>query len=205
MSRLDTFLHQLTLANQLTLLRLAAVPALAYALLSHELGWALGIFIAAGITDRLDGIAARRLGQQTRLGAILDPTADKLMMLATFVILALPQPLRAFPEFILVYRVPVWFTFLVVARDILIVVVALGLYLSYGQNDFPPLRIGKWTTGFEMVTAGLFLLANLWPKVPGALLSFAVVATSALLVASGVGYLLRTTRHQRGRIEEDPP
>jgi cardiolipin synthase (CMP-forming) len=199
MSRFDTFLHQLTLANQLTFLRLAAVPMLAFTLLGGHAGWALGIYLLAAVTDRLDGIAARRLGQQTALGAILDPAADKLMMLVTYITLAIPNQPRVFPEFSLQFHVPAWLALLVAARDVVIVTVALSMYLAYGESRFPPLRLGKWTTGFEMATGGLVLLANVWPGVPGPLLAFAMVSTGLLLVASGVAYLLRTSRSQRGR------
>lgn len=197
MSRLDTLLHQLTLANQLTLLRLAAVPAFALALLGGRPGWALAIYVAAAVTDRLDGIAARRLGQQTPLGSFLDPAADKLLMLVTYVLLAWPDAPRPFPSFALAFHVPAWLTILVIARDVLIVLVALGLYLSYGQRRFVPIALGKWTTGCEMVTGGLFLLANVEPVVPLWLLELATWVTAALLVASGVSYLLRTSRSQR--------
>ncbi len=101
MRALDPVLRQLTLANQLTLLRLAAIPAFALLMLEGETGWALVVYLGAAITDRLDGIAARRLGQFTPLGAFLDPAADKLMMLVTYVLLALPDHPRTFPQFAL--------------------------------------------------------------------------------------------------------
>jgi cardiolipin synthase len=204
MSRLDAFLHQLTLANQLTLLRLVAVPAFALTLLEGRPDWALAIYVGAGITDRLDGIAARRLGQQTALGTFLDPAADKLLMLVTYVLLAWPDRPRPFPDFALVHHVPAWLTVLVIARDALIILVALGLYIAYGQSRFEPSRLGKWTTGVEMVGAGLFLLANVWSGVPEWLLVFAIYATTALLVSSGIAYLLRLSRAQRHREEVRP-
>lgn len=205
MSRFDRLLDQLTLANQLTLLRLAAVPALAITLLGGQHGWALGLFVGAAITDRLDGIAARRLGRETPLGAFLDPAADKLMMTVTYIILALPDRPRPFPEFVLAHHLPPALTLLVILRDVIIVTVALGLYLAYGQRRFTPLRLGKWTTGTEMVTAGLFLLANVWDRVPDPLLTLAVWVTGALLVASGLGYLFRTSRTQRDRDGDGKP
>ncbi len=204
MSRIDAVLHQLTLANQLTLLRLVAVPAFALALLEGRVEWALGIYVGAGITDRLDGIAARRLGQQTALGSFLDPAADKLLMLVSYILLAWPDGPRPFPDFVLQQHVPAWLTVLVVARDALIVLVALGLYLAYGQSRFEPSRLGKWTTGCEMVTAGLFLLANVWSGVPEGLLVLAAWTTAALLVSSGVTYLMRISRAQRHRQEVRP-
>ncbi|GAB4224391.1 MAG: CDP-diacylglycerol--glycerol-3-phosphate 3-phosphatidyltransferase [Acidobacteriota bacterium] len=195
MSRWERVLRQATLANQLTLLRLVAVPFLGLALLTGHNGVALGLFVAAAITDRLDGIAARRLGQQTALGRFLDPAADKAMMLVVYVILAMPNAPRPFPDFRLAVHVPAWLTLLVVARDVLIVVVALGLWLAYGMHRFPPSTLGKWTTGVEVVTAGLYLLANVHPVVPGWLLDLAVWVMLLFLVGSGIDYMLRTRRH----------
>ncbi len=197
MRALDPVLRQLTVANQLTLLRLAAIPAFALFLLEGERGIALAIFVGAAITDRLDGIAARRLGQFTPLGAFLDPAADKLMMLVTYVLLALPDHPRTFPEFELAHHVPAWLTLLIVLRDVLIVVVALGLYLAHHQTRFPPTRLGKWNTGWEMVNAGVFLLAGVWDGVPGWLLEFGVWSTAAILVTSGLSYLLLIGRRMR--------
>lgn len=194
MRSLDRLLRQLTLANQLTLLRLVAVPLVALALLSGNNALAFGLFAVAAITDRLDGIAARRLGQQTALGRFLDPVADKIMMLVVFVVLAMPDGPRPFPAFRLEYHVPAWLTLLIVARDVIIVLVASGIYLSYRVSSFPPTILGKWTTGVELATAGLFLMANVWDVLPADLLTLACVVTTALLVASGVDYAVRIRR-----------
>ncbi len=202
MSTWDRILRQATLANQLTLLRLVAVPFIGLALLTGHNGVALGIFIAAAITDRLDGMAARRLGQQTALGRFLDPAADKAMMLVVYVILAMPNAPRPFPDFWLAVHIPAWLTLLVVARDVVIVVVALGLWLAYGMHRFLPSMLGKWTTGAELVTAGLFLLANVWPKIPMALLDLAVWTMLVLVFVSGIDYLLRIRRHIEHLVEE---
>jgi cardiolipin synthase len=191
---LDRILGQLTLANQLTLLRLAAIPAVAIALLSGSRGVALALYIGAAITDGLDGLAARRLGKQTALGAILDPAADKIMMTVTYVVLALPDRPRPFPDFELAHHIPAWLAILVVARDVIIVVVSLSLFLATEVRKFPPSRLSKWNTGVEMVAGALFLLANVWAGVPEPLLDFAVFVTGSLIVASGIGYILRMRR-----------
>ncbi len=195
MRALDALLRQLTVANQLTLLRLAAVPILALALLGGSPGTAFLIYVAAAVTDSLDGIAARRLGQQTTLGTFLDPAADKLMMLVAYVTLAMPDRPRPFPDFELVWHIPAWLALLVVMRDVLIVLVSAMLSLAYNVRSFPPTRIGKWTTGFEMGTAGVYLFANVWPALlPGAFLTFGKLATGTLVVLSGLQYMLLVTR-----------
>ena len=81
----------LTAANQLTLLRMLLIPAFVILLLYGYLGWALVTFFAAGVTDLLDGLIARRTGQKTTLGAWLDPMADKLLLVTMFVVLTLPD------------------------------------------------------------------------------------------------------------------
>src|SRR5437879_12128301 len=81
----------LTTANQLTILRIVFVPVFIILLAYGEIGWALSTFVAAGITDVLDGIIARRFRQKTSIGAVLDPLADKLLMTASILLLSLPQ------------------------------------------------------------------------------------------------------------------
>ena len=81
----------LTLANQLTLMRMLLIPLFVILVLYGHLGWALVVFVTAGITDGLDGLIARRAGQKTSLGAWLDPMADKLLLVTTFIVLTLPN------------------------------------------------------------------------------------------------------------------
>src|ERR1051325_7200256 len=106
----------LTTANQLTILRIVFVPVFIILLAYREIGWALCTFVAAGITDVLDGIIARRFGQKTRVGAALDPIADKLLMTASILILSLPQ--MGF-----INSIPQWLMILMISRDVFIVVV----------------------------------------------------------------------------------
>src|SRR2546427_12813315 len=80
----------LTTANQLTILRIVFVPVFIILLAYHEIGWALETFAAAGITDELFGVIARRLGQKISIGALLDPLSDMLLMTESILILSLP-------------------------------------------------------------------------------------------------------------------
>ena len=95
----------LTLANQLTILRIMLIPAFVLLLVYGYLGWSLLVFMFAGITDALDGLIARRAGQRTSLGAWLDPMADKLLLVTTFIVLTLP----GIP---LTNHLPLWLTVL---------------------------------------------------------------------------------------------
>jgi len=149
----------LTLPNQLTLFRMILIPFFVVVTLYGHTGWALGIFVLAGVTDGLDGLVARRTGQRSALGAFLDPAADKLLMTAAFVVLSLP-PMRSLPLFHLENQLPVWLMVLVISRDLLIVLVALLFNLALGVSRFPPTLPGKITTGVQITTVSVFLLLN---------------------------------------------
>ena len=101
----------LTPANQLTLLRMLLIPAFVILVVYGHFGWALVVFATAGVTDALDGLIARRSGQKTSLGAWLDPMADKLLLVTTFIVLTLPS-------LNLANRLPIWLTMLIISRDV---------------------------------------------------------------------------------------
>jgi cardiolipin synthase (CMP-forming) len=121
----------LTVANQLTVLRIMLVPAFVLLVVYGYLGWSLITFLVAGITDALDGLIARRAGQRTSLGAWLDPMADKLLLVTTFVVLTLPSiPLTN--------HLPLWLTILVISRDVVIVAVVAIISLAVGPARSGP-------------------------------------------------------------------
>src|ERR1700704_3371310 len=115
----------LTAANQLTLLRMLLIPAFVILVVYGHLGWALIVVATAGITDGLDGLIARRSGQKTRLGAWLDPMADKLLLMSTFIVLTLPG-------LGLVNRLPIWLTVVIISRDVVIVLTVVIVNLAIG-------------------------------------------------------------------------
>ena len=130
----------LTAANQLTLLRMLLIPAFAILLLYGYRGWALVTFFAAGhhgSARRPD--RAARPGQKTTLGAWLDPMADKLLLVTMFVMLTLPG--IGSPN-----RLPLWFTVLVISRDIAIVLTVAVVNLAVGPRTFRPSIFGKIAT-----------------------------------------------------------
>ena len=143
----------LTAANQLTMLRLLLVPVFAIFMLYDMLGWALLTFASAAVTDAFDGLIARRTGQQTTLGAWLDPMADKLLVATLFVMLTLPG-------LNLTNRLPVWLTVLVLSRDIAIVLTVAIVNLAVARKTFKPLFLGKVTTAVYVITGVVALFAN---------------------------------------------
>ena len=136
----------LTPANQLTLLRMLLIPAFVILLLYGHLGWALVVFVTAGITDALDGVIARWSGQKTTVGAWLDPMADKLLLVTTFIALTLPW-LGLMNPF------PVWLTVLIISRDVGIVLTVAIVNLAVGRRTFRPSIFGKIATATYIVTA----------------------------------------------------
>src|SRR5215831_19458484 len=143
----------LTTANQLTMLRIVFVPVFLICLTEGELGWALAVFVAAGLTDMLDGLIARRFGQKTSIGAVLDPIADKLLMTTSVIILSIPQ--MGFPN-----TIPRWLMILVISRDVFILLVSLVIVLMVGWRVFRPSAYGKASTALQVTTVLAVLFAN---------------------------------------------
>jgi cardiolipin synthase (CMP-forming) len=179
----------LTTANQLTILRIVFIP-LFIILLSY--GWnglALAVFIAAGVTDVLDGIIARRFGQKTSVGTVLDPLADKLLMVTSVVILSLPQ--MGFHNVL-----PRWLTILLISRDALMMLVALIIVLMVGWRFFKPSIYGKANTMLQVITILAVLYCN-WREEVVPQLSVLYYVTGALTAFSGLHYLF-TGRNRVG-------
>ncbi len=190
-NRFKRLLAQLNLANQLTFLRLVLIPFFVIAVLEGRFGVALGLFAAAAVTDLLDGLSARLLKEGTPLGAYLDPAADKLLLVAAFVLLTdYPVMLRDVP---MTHRIPLWLTVLTISRDVLIVAIASLLYVTRTQTRFPPSIWGKLTTTTEFVMIALFLLFNRLGS-GSRVLEVMVWLTLAMILLSGFHYLGRTIR-----------
>ena len=143
----------LTPANQLTLLRMLLIPAFVILVVYGQLGWALVVFVTAGITDGLDGLAARWSGEKTSLGAWLDPMADKLLLVTTFVVLTLPGLQLA-------NRLPIWLTVLIFSRDVAIVLTVAIVNVAIGPRTFRPSIFGKIATVVYIFTASFAMLFN---------------------------------------------
>src|SRR6266705_700517 len=113
-----------TAANQLTLIRLIIIPFIIINIVDSNYRWALILLVLAGLSDGLDGLLARTLHQQTRLGQYLDPIADKLLLSTLFLVLSI------------LHRIPWKYTVLVFGRDIAILVTSAVLYTIAGLRDF---------------------------------------------------------------------
>jgi cardiolipin synthase len=175
-----------TIANQLTLLRLLLIPAFVILTLYGEFGWALFTFITAGLTDLLDGLAARTAGQRTELGAWLDPAADKLLLVTTFIVLTLPN-------IGLVNRIPLWLTILIISRDVGIVLAVAIVNLAVGPRTFKPSPLGKTATAIFIVACVVVMLFN-WLGYRSLWVDAAIWLSLVITLASSVDYVWRFAR-----------
>ena len=176
----------LTPANQLTILRMAFIPAFVILVVYHQLGWAFLIFLLAGITDGLDGLIARLLHQKTTLGALLDPIADKLLLTSSFVILSVK-------DLGLSNILPLWLTITVISRDIFLVTSALIIMLSTGHRNFPPSFYGKASTLIQLVTVTFVLFLN-YKSYTTQWLLLLYILTGAITIISGIHYIYRVRK-----------
>jgi cardiolipin synthase len=171
----------LTPANQITLLRMLLIPAFVILVVYGYLGWALAVFVLAGVTDALDGLIARRSGQKTRLGAWLDPAADKLLLVTTFIVLTLPG-------LGLANRLPIWLTVLIISRDVGIVLTVAVVSFALGPRTFKPSVYGKIATATYILTAVITLFFN-FQGVTSNVVTLAVWASTAITIVSGLHYI----------------
>jgi cardiolipin synthase (CMP-forming) len=176
----------LTLANQLTILRIALIPAFVLLVVYGYLGAALLVFSIAGLTDALDGLIARRAGQRTSLGAWLDPMADKLLLVTTFVVLTLP----GIP---LANHLPLWLTVLVISRDVVIVGVVAIINLAVGPRTFRPSLFGKATTAAFIVTSVVVMFFN-YRGETSILIDVGIWLSLALTLVSSADYFFKLRR-----------
>ena len=176
----------LTLANQLTILRIMLIPVFVLLVVYGYLGAALLAFMVAGATDALDGLAARRAGQRTSLGAWLDPMADKLLLVTAFIVLTLPTlPLTN--------RLPLWLTILVISRDVVIVGVVAAVNLAVGQRTFRPSIWGKLATATFILTAIAVMFFN-YREQQSIVIDLGVWLSLGLTLVSSADYLFRIRR-----------
>lgn len=188
--KLGQFFH---LPNQLTLLRIIFLPFIVLSLLGRHNEWALGLFVAAGITDFFDGQLARRLHQQTTLGQYLDPIADKMLLSTMFLALSV------------LHRIPWMFTVVVFGRDTSILLVSAVLYVTANLRDFRPSVFGKANTTSQVLAVFLVLLLPVyraeWIDIA---LFVALWATFAFTIISGVHYAFLGTQRLHTAQQQHP-
>ena len=176
-----------TVPNLLTVFRMVLIPVFVSLLFYQRFVLALGIFVLAGATDGLDGLLARRFNQRSQLGTILDPIADKLMLVTAFVVLSMravfPQPLPSH------LPVPFWVTVAVISRDVFILVGAAAINIVTGFRGFRPSLLGKINTTVQIVAIAAIMFAASVPYGTGWYLPTIYATVFAFSVLSGAHYI----------------
>ena len=127
----------MNLPNAITIIRILLIPLFLYKIIQGEMVFATVVYLTAAVSDGLDGFIARVWNMKTKLGTFLDPMADKLLVTASFLTLAVLQV------------IPLWITLAVISRDFIIVGGSLLVYLMKGELTIRPQPIGKVTTFFQ--------------------------------------------------------
>lgn len=175
------------LPNAISLLRIALVAPILMMILAGSFGWALALFWLAGFSDGVDGYLAKRFDWHTRLGALLDPVADKLLVAGIFMTLAYTQ------------HIPVWLAAIVILRDVIIVTGAIAYNFIVGPVQGEPTRISKLNTALQLLFL-LFVLSRAgfgWPDE----IAITVLGASILVtvVISGIDYVWSWSRRARNK------
>ena len=177
----------MNLPNSLTVFRILLIPFFLGFLIYGLYGAALMALIIAGITDILDGVIARMVNQRTKLGAHLDPLADKLLLTSAFVTLSILQLL------------PGWVAIIILSRDLIIVTGTLLLYWTHTPLEVAPTVLGKGTTVAQLLYLALALVLLYLQRDISILMPLLSVML-VLTVASGLQYVYRGIRAYRPRL-----
>lgn len=171
----------MNLANKISIARILLIPFFISSVVYNRMDLALVFFIAAIITDGADGFIARTLRQQTQLGTILDPIADKMLLISAYICLSVAGNI---PDHL---RLPPYVPIIVISRDVIIVLGSVMVFVLKGDIKVSPSAIGKITTFFQMITVVSILV-----RFPYASLiwNFTVFMT----IASGVDYVIKGSR-----------
>jgi len=173
----------LTIPNLLTLLRVLLIPFFVWASLHDAFTAAFVIFVSAALTDGLDGFIARRFNQRSRIGALLDPAADKMMMICGYVFYTFESHVPM--------RIPGWLTFTVFIRDFVILLFAYLMYTRVHVSRFPPSWAGKTSTVLQAATLAAAIAVNAFAPGLRDFVEFLFRATVVMTLFSGWDYLRR--------------
>ncbi len=176
-----------TVPNLLTVFRMVLIPVFVSLLFYQRFVLALAVFFLAGVTDGLDGLLARRFNQKSQLGTILDPIADKLMLVTAFVVLSMrsiyPQPVPSH------LPIPFWVTVAVISRDVFILVGAAAINIVTGFRGFRPSMLGKINTVIQITAIGIIMFAASVPYGTGYYLPTLYATVFGFAILSGAHYV----------------
>lgn len=177
--------------NSITFLRILLVAPLLVAMAVGDYGLALALFVVAGVSDALDGFLAKRFHWESRLGALLDPLADKLLMVASYLMLGAQGHL------------PLWLVAVVIGRDVVILLGAGTYRLLFGGLEMAPRLPSKANTFLQIVLVAVVLLALCCGPAAEGLHTALIAAVLVSSIWSGIDYVWVWTRHavERGREE----
>ena len=166
----------MTVANFITTIRIILAPVFVIYLIDDRFLSALVVFVICGVSDGADGLVARLYNQKSRIGTILDPLADKMILVAAFVVSGVRGLL------------PSWLPVLVISRDVLILLGVLVLYLTGLKFTLRPSLLSKATTCLQFITV-IAVLAREFLTLPGGFFAGLFILTGALTVSSGLHYM----------------
>ncbi len=184
-------MNQRDIPNLISILRILLVAPVAYLLLTERYAGALILFAVAGVSDGVDGYLARHFDWRTRLGAFLDPFADKLLMLVCYLALGW------------LGHLPVWLVALVIGRDVLIVLGAATYQFVVEQMEIHPSYISKLNTVLQILLVVLVLMALAGAPLSERFLQFMELAVATTTILSGAGYLWHWGRRMLAALRKD--
>ncbi|WP_186417436.1 CDP-alcohol phosphatidyltransferase family protein [Bosea sp. CS1GBMeth4] len=173
----------MTLPNLITIARLILVPLVIVMIVNARWDAAFVLFVAAGVSDAIDGFIARRFDMRSELGAYLDPVADKALIVSLYITLAI------------VGIIPVWLVIVVVSRDLMIITAVILSWLMAKPVTIAPIVVSKLNTAAQIVFAALVLGAKSFGIEVGAAMPAAQIVVAALTLASMGAYLALWLRH----------
>lgn len=168
--------------NTISILRIFLVIPVVWALVNREFQLGLLLFAIAGVSDAVDGFLAKTFHWQTRLGGFLDPLADKLLLVCSFVAIGW------------LGLVPWWLVALVILRDLVIVAGALTYHFTVGRFDAEPTAVSKVNTAMQILLVLLVVLDGGTLSVPSQVIDFGVVVVTLTTAWSGVKYVVEWTK-----------
>jgi cardiolipin synthase len=192
-----------TLPNVLTVFRMVLIPIFVSLLFYQRFVWALVVFVLAGVTDGLDGLLARRFDQQSQLGTILDPIADKLMLVTAFIVLSMRGVFHSpLPKHL---PVPFWVTVAVISRDVFIIVGAAAINIMTGFRGFKPSWLGKLNTATQILAITAIMFSASVPAGSGYYLPTIYTSVFTLAILSGVHYVFFVSKLLNEERRQTPP